>query len=141
MDPWKELDRGTENSSPMKPIKMGDFLRIQQKLLSDKLASDLGYVYENVIAQMLRAKGDKLYYHTWPTPSGKHNYEIDFLLSRGFKLCPIEVNSSGYKAHVSMDEFCKKFSQHIGIKYLLYTKDLRKDGDLWLLPVYLTQFI
>ena len=114
---------------------------IYQKLLSDKLASDLGYVYENVIAQMLRAKGDKLYYHTWPTPSGKHNYEIDFLLSRGFKLCPIEVKSSGYKAHVSMDEFCKKFSQRIGLKYLLYTKDLRKDGDLWLLPVYLTQFI
>lgn len=114
---------------------------IYQKLLSDKLASDLGYVYENAIAQMLRAKGDKLYYHTWPTPSGKHNYEIDFLLSRGFKLCPIEVKSSGYKAHVSMDEFCKKFSQHIGLKYLLYTKDLRKDGDLWLLPVYLTQFI
>ena len=65
-----------------------------------------------------------------PTPSGKHNYEIDFLLSRGFKLCPIEVKSSGYKAHVSMDEFCKKFSQHIGLKYLLYTKDLRKDGTL-----------
>ena len=114
---------------------------IYQKLLSDKLASDLGYVYENMIAQMLRAKGDKLYYHTWPTPSGKHNYEIDFLLSRGFKLCPIEVKSSGYKAHVSMDEFCKKFSQHIGLKYLLYTKDLRKDGDLWLLPVYMTLFI
>ncbi|MBP3258350.1 MAG: ATP-binding protein [Bacteroidales bacterium] len=114
---------------------------IYQKLLSDKLASDLGYVYENVIAQMLRAKGDKLYYHTWPTPSGKHNYEIDFLLSRGFKLCPIEVKSSGYKAHVSMDEFCKKFSQQIGSKYLAYTKDLRKDEDLWLIPVYLTLFV
>ena len=114
---------------------------IYQKLLSDKLESDLGYVYENVIAQMLRAKGDKLYYHTWPTPSGKHNYEIDFLLSRGFKLCPIEVKSSGYKAHVSIDEFCRKFSQQIGIKYLLYTKDLQKDEDLWLIPVYMAQFI
>ena len=114
---------------------------IYQKLLSDKLESDLGYVYENVIAQMLRAKGDKLYYYTWPTPSGKHNYEIDFLLSRGFKLCPIEVKSSGYKAHVSIDEFCKKYSRQIGAKYLLYTKDLRKDEDLWLLPVYMTQFI
>ena len=114
---------------------------IYQKLLSDKLASDLGYVYKNVIAQMLRAKGDKLYYHTWPTPSGKHNYEIDFLLSRGFKLCPIEVKSSGYKAHVSMDEFCKKFSQQIGSKYLAYTKDLRKDEDLWLIPVYMTLFV
>ena len=68
-------------------------------------------------------------------------YEIDFLLSRGFKLCPIEVKSSGYKAHVSIDEFCKKFSRQIGVKFLLYTKDLRKDEDLWLLPVYMTQFI
>lgn len=114
---------------------------IYQKLLSDKLATNLGYVYENVVAQMLRAKGDKLYYHTWPTPSGKHNYEIDFLLSRGFKLCPIEVKSSGYKTHVSLDEFCKKFSKQIGVKYLAYTKDLRKDEDLWMIPVFMVQFI
>lgn len=114
---------------------------IYQKLLSDKLATDLGYVYENAIAQMLRAKGDKLYYYTWPTPSGKHNYEIDFLLSRGFKLCPIEVKSSGYKAHTSMDEFCKKYSRQIGSKFLIYTKDLRKDGDLLMIPVHMAQFI
>ncbi|MBR6465183.1 MAG: ATP-binding protein [Bacteroidales bacterium] len=114
---------------------------IYQKLLNDKLAANLGYVYENAIAQILRARGEKLYYHTWPTPSGKHNYEIDFLLSRGFKLCPIEVKSSGYKAHVSLDEFCKKFSQQIGTKYLVYTKDLRKDGDLYMLPVFMAQFI
>ncbi len=114
---------------------------IYQKLLSDKLATDLGYVYENVVAQMLRARGEKLYYHTWPTPSGKHNYEIDFLLSRGFKICPVEVKSSGYKTHKSMDEFCKKFSQHVGPRYLVYTKDSRKDGELTMIPVYHCMFI
>ena len=62
---------------------------IYQKLLNDKLKADVGYVYENVVSQILTATGHKLYYHTWPTPSGKHNYEIDFLLSRKGKICPI----------------------------------------------------
>ena len=114
---------------------------IYQKLLSDKLSSDLGYVYENVVAQMLRAAGNRLFYHTWPTESGKHNYEIDFLLSRGNKICPIEVKSSGYKSHRSLDEFCEKFSDRISARYLIYTKDLKKDGDVLLIPVYMTQFL
>ena len=114
---------------------------IYQKLLSDKLSADLGYVYENVVAQMLRARGDKLFYHSWPTSTGKHNYEIDFLLSRGFKICPIEVKSSGYKTHKSIDAFCEKFSQQVGQRYLVYTKDLRKEGELAMLPVYMCMFI
>ena len=43
---------------------------IYQKLLSDKLRSDLGYVFENMVAQMLKAAGNELYYHTWPTGKG-----------------------------------------------------------------------
>jgi len=114
---------------------------IYQKLLSDKLSADLGYVYENVVAQMLKASGNELFYHTWPTASGKHNYEIDFLLSRGNKLCPIEVKSSGYKAHASLDEFCKKFSGNTLWRYLVYTKDLKKDGETLLVPAFMTMFI
>lgn len=114
---------------------------IYQKLLSDKLATDLGYVYENVVAQMLRARGEKLYYHTWPTPSGKHNYEIDFILSRGHKIVPVEVKSSGYKTHKSLDEFCVKFASQVDQRYLVYTKDLQKDGALFLIPAYMCMFI
>jgi predicted AAA+ superfamily ATPase len=110
-------------------------------LLSDKLSADLGYVYENVVAQMLKAGGNELFYHTWPTPSGKHNYEVDFLLSRSNKLCPIEVKSSGYKAHVSLDEFCKKFSKEVLWRYLVYTKDLRKDEETLMVPVYMVPFL
>lgn len=95
----------------------------------------------DVVAQMLRASGNKLFYHTWPTESGKHNYEIDFLLSRGNKICPVEVKSSGYKSHTSLDEFCEKYSDRISSKYLVYTKDLKKDGDVLLVPVYMTQFL
>ena len=114
---------------------------IYKKLLEDKLSANLGYVYENLVAQMLVAAGNKLFYYTWPTESGKHNYEIDFLLSRSNKICPIEVKSSGYKAHASLDAFKTKFSDRILQSYLIYTKDLRKDDDVLLLPAFMTMFL
>lgn len=110
---------------------------IYSKLLSDKLDANLGYVYENLVAQMLTASGNELFYYTFPDENN-HNYEIDFLLSRGNKICPIEVKSSGYKTHKSLDEFCKKYSARIGDRYLVYTKDWRKDGVTLLVPVYMT---
>ena len=113
---------------------------IYQKLLNDKLSTNLGYVYENMIAQMLAASGNKLFYYTWPKDA-THNYEIDFLLSRGSKLYPIEVKSSGYNTHKSLDAFCEKFSPIVDKRYLIYTKDLKKDEATLLLPVYLTPFI
>ena len=114
---------------------------IYQKLLSDKLSANLGYVYENIVAQMLTATGNKLFYHTWPSETSNHNYEIDFLLSRGAKLWPLEVKSSGYKTHKSLDEFCKKFSERISNRYLIYTKDYKKDGETTLFPVLMTMFL
>lgn len=114
---------------------------IYEKLLSDKLSSDLGYVYENLVAQMLVASGNKLFYYTFPQPGSHKNYEVDFLLSRGKKIYPIEVKSSGYNSHKSLDEFCLKFSGRIDKRFLLYTKDLKKDGQTLLLPVYLTPFL
>lgn len=114
---------------------------IYEKLLADKLSTDLGYVYENMIAQMLTAAGHELYYYTFPTDSGKHNYEIDFLIAEGDKVSPIEVKSSGYKAHASLDAFCTKFSSRIKNKYLIYTKDMRKEADMLYMPVYMTIFL
>lgn len=113
---------------------------IYQKLLSDKLSANLGYVFENLVAQMLTASGNKLFYYTWPKDD-KRNYEVDFLLSRRHKICPIEVKSSGYNTHASLDAFCRKFSGRVGSRYLVYTKDLRKDGETTLLPVYMVPFI
>ena len=109
---------------------------IYSKLLSDKLSVNLGYVYENLVAQMLRAAGNKLFYYTFPKDE-KHNYEVDFLLSRGAKLWPIEVKSEGYNSHPSLDAFCEKFSSRIDKRLLVYTKDLRKDEQTILLPVYM----
>ncbi len=105
------------------------------KLLSDKLSKDLGYVYENMVAQMLVATGHKLYYYTFPTEKGNHLYEVDFLISEGTKISPIEVKSSSYKAHKSLDKFSEKFSKRINHRYLIYTKDLRFDDKVTYLPV------
>lgn len=114
---------------------------IYEKLLSDKLSANLGYVYENMVAQMLTATENKLFYHTWPVKNSNHNYEVDFLLSRGSKIWPIEVKSSGYKTHASLDAFCIKFSDRISNRYLIYTKDFKKDEATTLLPVFMTIFL
>ena len=51
-------------------------------------------------------------------------YETDFLISDDYKISPIEVKSSGYKTHASLDVFCDKYSDRIKNRYLIYTKDL-----------------
>lgn len=113
---------------------------IYQKLLNDKLSTNLGYVYENMIAQMLATSGNKLFYYTWPKDE-THNYEIDFLLSHGTKLQPVEVKSSGYNTHKSLDVFCEKYAHIVERRYLIYTKDLKTDKGTILLPVYMTPFL
>jgi len=110
---------------------------IYQQILFDKLPANLGYVYENLVAQMLLASGNQLYYYTFPD-GNNHNYEVDFLLSRGKKIVPIEVKSSGYRTHKSLDEFCKKYSSRIGDRYLLYAKDYQRDGQVQCVPFYMT---
>jgi len=114
---------------------------IYEKLLSDKLDANLGFLYENIVAQMLKAKGEALFYYTFPQDSSNHLYEADFLLSRGNKICPIEVKSSGYRRHASLDAFQEKFSGRIKERYLIYTKDLAKEQDILMLPVYMTMFL
>ncbi len=114
---------------------------IYERLLSNKLQANLGYLYENVVAQILTANGNELFYHTFMNEKSRHNYEIDFLITRKNKICPIEVKSSGYKTHSSLDAFCKKFSSRILWKYLVHNKDYAKDADVICLPVYMTPFI
>lgn len=114
---------------------------IYEKLLNDKLSANLGYLYENAVAQILTANGNALFYHTFMNESTRRNYEIDFILVRKNKVCPIEVKSSGYKTHASLDAFSRKFSDRILDKYLIYTKDFAKDEDIFCLPIYLVQFL
>ena len=124
-------------------FKDGDITEnvIYEKLLNDKLSANLGYVYENMIAQMLVSNGKDLFYHTIPYADGKKYYETDFIITEKHKISPIEVKSSGYKSHKSLDEFCSKFSDRIMNKYVIYTKDYKRENGVDYIPVYMTMFL
>lgn len=112
---------------------------IYSKLLSDKLSANLGYVYENATAQIITASGRKLFYYTFPSDS-RHLYEVDFLISKGSKISPIEVKSSGYKTHKSLDEFIRKYSAKVKDPLVVFTKDYHKEGIITFLPIYMLPF-
>ncbi len=114
---------------------------IYNKLLSNKLDTNLGYVYENVVAQMLLAKGNNLFYYTMNSDNSNHLYEIDFLFSKGNKICPIEVKSGNYRSHKSLDLFCDKFSNRIKDKYVVHTKDYKSENGIQYIPIYMIPFI
>ena len=114
---------------------------IYNKLLSDKLEVNLGYVYESVVAQMLVAKGNNLFYYTMDSDTSNHLYEIDFLTSTGDKICPIEVKSGNYRGHKSLDIFCEKFSSRVRDKYVVHTKDYKRENGINYIPVYMVPFI
>ncbi|MDY2730336.1 MAG: AAA family ATPase [Clostridium sp.] len=114
---------------------------IYAKLLSDKLPANLGYLYENLVAQILTASGRELYYHTWEKDGSTHYYEIDFLISQGSKVSAIEVKSSGTGKHESMSEFRKRYSKNIKECFIVSQKDVDKKDDFKYIPVYMTTFL
>lgn len=114
---------------------------IYNKLLFDKLETNLGYIYENVVAQMLVAKGDNLFYYTMNSETSNHLHEIDFLISVSDKICPIEVKSGNYRGHKSSDVFCDKFSSRIRDRYVVHTKDYKWENGINYIPVYMVPFI
>ncbi len=111
------------------------------KLLSDKLPANLGFLYENLVAQMISSSNRELYYHTWEKEGSTHYYEIDFLISEGNKVSAVEVKSSGTGKHESISEFSRKFRTNIESVYLLSQKDAGEEGQIHKRPLYLTPFI
>ena len=121
-----------------RPVTEND---IYAKLLSDKLPSNLGYLYENLTAQMIVASGRELYYHTWGKKDSTHYYEVDFLISEGSKINAFEIKSSGTGKHESITEFSRKFSKNVKNIYLMSQKDIGKEENLQLKPFYLMPFL
>ena len=120
---------------------VGNLHELYAKLLSDKLPANLGYLYENLVAQMLASTGRELFYHTWEKMGSTHYYEVDFLVSEGSKVNVFEVKSSGTGKHESIDEFSAKYSKYVKETYLLSQKDVGKDGPLLMKPIYLLPFL
>ena len=114
---------------------------IYAKLLSDKLPANLGFLYENLAAQMITATGRELYYHTWEKSNSTHYYEVDFLISEGSKMNAFEIKSSGTGKHESIKQFYKNYSKHVRNIYLLSQKDVNKEENLLYKPFYFMPFL
>ena len=121
-----------------RPVTEND---IYAKLLSDKLPANLGYLYENLVAQMIAASGRELFYHTWEKNGSAHYNEVDFLISEGSKINAFEIKSSGTGKHESIKEFSKKFSQNVNKVYLISQKDVGREENLLLKPFYFIPFL
>ena len=115
---------------------------LYRAILFDKLNINEGMIIENIVAQMLRTNGHKLYFYSRSDTDNRENHmEIDFLITEGKKIAPIEVKSNNYNSHSSLDKFRKKFSSKIGNSYILYSKDVMiKDGIIHL-PFYMAMFL
>lgn len=114
---------------------------VYAKLLSDKLPANLGYLYKNLMAQVLTSLNRELYYHTWEKKNSTHYYEIDFLISQGPKISPIEIKSSKVGSHRSLDEFSKKYAKHIKNLYIFSQKDYQTEKNIQIMPMYFAPFL
>ena len=114
---------------------------IYNKLLSDKLEANLGYLYENAIAQIIKSNNRELYFHHWKENGKTHSYEIDFIISDKNKIVPIEVKSSNHNNHKSINEFEKKYSSCISRRIMFSQKDISNDNMLEFKPIYLAPVI
>lgn len=114
---------------------------LYKALIFDKLGNNQGSIMENMVAQMLAATGRSLFFHEYKyTPDGSSRekaYEIDFLTVRGKRLLPIEVKSSGYKAHKSLDYLTEKYDMKLEEKIVLHPKDVSHEGQVTYLPLYM----
>ncbi len=114
---------------------------LYEQLLADKLPANLGYLYENVAAQMIAASGKPLYHHTWLKNEGTHYYDIDFLIRRKQKVIPVDIKPAAIKSHKSIGAFCEKYSQIADRPYIFSQNDISKDGQTLLLPIYMLPFL
>jgi predicted AAA+ superfamily ATPase len=120
---------------------------IYKKMLTDKLEFNDGMLVENIVAQMLRTAGHKLYFFSsYDKENSDNTMEIDFLTSKGsvtsrHNIIPIEVKSSQRYTLSSLRKCVKKYSRYLAEPIVLHTSDLtEKDGILYL-PLYMAPFI
>lgn len=125
-------------------FKDNDYItnELYKAVLLDKLNVNEGMLMENVVAQTFRASGHNLFFYSrYDNIKRENNLEIDFLISRNNKICPIEVKSSAYNTHSSLDKYMTKFKGRYGQPYILYTKDLKVQDNIVYLPIYMAMFL
>ena len=115
---------------------------LYRDILLDRMHVNEGMLMENIVSQELRAGGHRLYFYSRSDTDNRENHmEIDFLIRKKRKICPVEVKSGVYRKHSSLDNFRRKFSGKIGQAYILYTKDILVREEVIHLPLYMAMFL
>ena len=114
---------------------------LYKAILADKIDVNDGMLTENVVAQIFRAKGKKLFFYSRYAEESAKRIEIDFLIRKDKKISPVEVKSSAFKRHSSLDKFIKKFSNRLATPYLLYSGDIQNRDGVQHLPLYMANFL
>ena len=115
---------------------------VLKAIMFDRVGINEGMFLENAVAQLLVAAGHKLFFYSKVDKQDFHNnMEIDFLVRNGKKICPVEVKSGEYKKHTSLDRFSEKYSDKVGEKYIVYTKDLKIENGVTCVPVYMAYYL
>ncbi len=116
---------------------------LYKAIMSGKLSLNAGMLYENAIAQMLRAGGRKLYFYTeYDAEKHRNSMEIDFLLSNesptNFKIYPVEVKAAKNYTTTSLGKFKAKFKKRVGASIIIHPKALQVADDILKIPPYMT---
>lgn len=120
---------------------------IYQKLMFDKLEINEGMLVENIVAQMLKAAGNELFfYYNADKKDAESRMQIDFLIQKKIvtsrhNISPIEVKSGANYTLTSMNKCIKKFGRYLSTPYVLHAKDMETKGGLVYLPLYMTPLL
>ena len=107
------------------------------QLLSDNQDINHGALYENVVAQELKAHGFKLYYY-----NSKKFGELDFVIEYQGKVLPIEVKSGkSYQRHSALSNIMEISNYSIEEAFILSNYNVEVKGNLVYYPVYMLMFI
>lgn len=116
--------------------------RVYADLLMDRMNLNEGMFAENLVAQTLVANGRRLFFYSRSDPDTRRNsIEIDFLVMKDGKVCPLEVKSSRSTKHVSLDKFMERFGKRIGQPVILCLKDIEERDGILYLPIYMSMFL
>ena len=117
------------------PNNIVDSQDVYQRLILDKLSTNLGMLFENAVAQSLYSLGFTPYYYFWYEEKTK--YEIDYLIYNRGKVIPFEVKSNKTSSKKSIELFKNKYSKVIGERYFIKSKPLKYEDNTTILPFYM----
>ena len=117
------------------PNNIVDSKDVYQRLILDKLSTNLGMLFENAVAQGLYSLGFEPYYYFWYEEKTK--YEIDFLVFNRGKVIPFEVKSNKTSSKKSIELFKNKYSKVVGEKHFIKSKPLKYEDNTTILPFYM----